>query len=993
MKKSSSTTYAALLAIIALCLASPAWSQAPRADSKVRRDTVSGRVHTVTGTSQAPTSTPFDVRIRTLTDAEVSSSMMVTVAKKIMSQSGRQFGVGNVLRELNVTSVKTDSLGMKHVGFEQVYRGIPVFAAELIVHINADNTLSSITGAFVPRINIPTRPMIGEDVALEAAEAIYQVEHPQYQLQSVKLVILSTELLENKAFNQQPLLAYAVNLAATDPAADDILFIDANSGELVYQLNQLRQLSREVKDCSYNPSSGACYMDVVSNGYRYGRSEGQSECGLHPEFQSLWCDYPALATPKTCPANYDTDEAYDNLGIIHSYYTTTFGRDGANDQGGLGCGSIPRATTPANVLAEKILSSADYKKCSAYFNKSGGCTLNFCTDSTTLDVVAHEYAHGVAYWTHYSTNGMTYVGESASVEESHSDIIGEFVSNYMTGSADWKLDGGSIRGIIRHLYFPYASERGGNYQDRNYSFITGTYACNGTNNYLRSTIMTKAFFLMADGGYYRQHNLCKITPIGYAKAEQILHRAMAVYFPASVTLNSAYSGIMSACNDLYGAGSADCINVMRALQSVEMDQPGSCTTDQTAPPACAEPTKCIDSDSGEDFLTPGQVMVAGGPIAVQPASNGHTILETKYYNDYCVLDRYAVEHSCDAATDSVRQNTIQCPLGCLDGACIPCKDTDGGITPETAGVVEDFDGQYQDSCQSTTTLTENFCDDGLRNFQSIECAEGEACVDGACGPVDDQCPDDPDKIEPGVCGCGVPDADGDGDGTADCIDACPNDPTRWQESECSGAIVARQIFYRGSSFGSAAVASDKQPLLPGHKASFVNYTSYSRGINSVLVDIAGLPEGATLSASDFNLMVGNSSNFAAWIAAPAPTSITVSAGAGVNGSAQIELIWGNNVIQKQWLRIEVLANANSGLQEPDVFYFGNAIGEVGNSASNAIVNATDQLLIRQNASGLTPVPVTNRYDMDRNKLVNATDVLIARNNTSGTNPLLLITAP
>lgn len=34
------------------------------------------------------------------------------------------------------------------------------------------------------------------------------------------------------------------------------------------------------------------------------------------------------------------------------------------------------------------------------------------------------------------------------------------------------------------------------------------------------------------------------------------------------------------------------------------------------------------------------------------------------------------------------------------------------------------------------------------------------------------CPDDPDKIAPGICGCGVPDADIDEDGVYDCIDDC-----------------------------------------------------------------------------------------------------------------------------------------------------------------------------------------------------------------------------
>jgi hypothetical protein len=40
----------------------------------------------------------------------------------------------------------------------------------------------------------------------------------------------------------------------------------------------------------------------------------------------------------------------------------------------------------------------------------------------------------------------------------------------------------------------------------------------------------------------------------------------------------------------------------------------------------------------------------------------------------------------------------------------------------------------------------------------------------------DQCDNDPNKTESGVCGCGVADTDSDGDNIADCNDACPNDP-------------------------------------------------------------------------------------------------------------------------------------------------------------------------------------------------------------------------
>jgi|GEM_PF-2928846 len=39
----------------------------------------------------------------------------------------------------------------------------------------------------------------------------------------------------------------------------------------------------------------------------------------------------------------------------------------------------------------------------------------------------------------------------------------------------------------------------------------------------------------------------------------------------------------------------------------------------------------------------------------------------------------------------------------------------------------------------------------------------------------DGCPDDPDKTQPGQCGCGTPDTDSDSDAIADCNDPCPND--------------------------------------------------------------------------------------------------------------------------------------------------------------------------------------------------------------------------
>ena len=52
------------------------------------------------------------------------------------------------------------------------------------------------------------------------------------------------------------------------------------------------------------------------------------------------------------------------------------------------------------------------------------------------------------------------------------------------------------------------------------------------------------------------------------------------------------------------------------------------------------------------------------------------------------------------------------------------------------------------------------------------------------GEVVDQCPDDPSKTSPGICGCGVPDTDSDGDGAPDCVDGCPADPQKTTPGAC-----------------------------------------------------------------------------------------------------------------------------------------------------------------------------------------------------------------
>lgn len=71
--------------------------------------------------------------------------------------------------------------------------------------------------------------------------------------------------------------------------------------------------------------------------------------------------------------------------------------------------------------------------------------------------------------------------------------------------------------------------------------------------------------------------------------------------------------------------------------------------------------------------------------------------------------------------------------------------------------------------------------------------------DGACNS-DDGCPDDPDKIEPGACGCGVADDDGDGDQIADCDDICPQTPGGSDVNRCGCPVGGSCCFAAGVCF-------------------------------------------------------------------------------------------------------------------------------------------------------------------------------------------------
>jgi len=79
--------------------------------------------------------------------------------------------------------------------------------------------------------------------------------------------------------------------------------------------------------------------------------------------------------------------------------------------------------------------------------------------------------------------------------------------------------------------------------------------------------------------------------------------------------------------------------------------------------------------------------------------------------------------------------------------------------------------------------------DCIDNCPSVANADQADSDSDGVGDACDGCPSDPNKTAPGVCGCGVPDTDTDGDGVADCNDLCPNDPNKTDPGVCGCGVA------------------------------------------------------------------------------------------------------------------------------------------------------------------------------------------------------------
>jgi Zn-dependent metalloprotease len=468
-------------------------------------------------------------------------------ARGFLSTYGTLFGLIDQARELSVMHTKSGEQGRSFVRFQQVHSGIPVVGGELIVQVNSSNNIVSANGKVLPDVSVNTTPSISADVAVEVAlELILKHYGNKYNLDRSSLQVSKPELwiYNPMIFGVNQNLTHLVWRIEVYPTEllpiKELVLVDAHLGKVALHFNQIdTALYRLIYDQN-NVVPPHTLPGLPSD---LKRSEGQGPSGIA-----------------------DVDNAYDYAGDTYNFYWTYHGRDSL-DNAGMQLISTTRYCPDAG--------HCPYVN--AFWN--GAQMVYGQGFASGLDVVGHEMTHGV---TSHESN-LFYYMQSGAINESFSDIWGEFIEKvYLGGDTQWLLGEALPIGAIRSMSNPplYSQpDRMGN---------TTYYYCgtsDGGGVHTNSGVGNKAAYLMAVGGTF---NGITVGSIGITKAAKIYYEVQTHLFTSASDYNDLYDALRQACANLVGTSGitvSNCQQVENAVNATEMNQqPASCQAQEA--PVC-----------------------------------------------------------------------------------------------------------------------------------------------------------------------------------------------------------------------------------------------------------------------------------------------------------------------------------------------------------------------------------------------------------------------
>ncbi len=374
----------------------------------------------------------------------------------------------------------TDELGMTHARFEERVGGVPVWGGELLAHFDTDGALIRVNGRYVP-IPWPLPAQVtSADEARVLAVADARASHPTlspdaFTTSTPKLYVYPINAATAK-------LAWRVEIDVDDVTQVMTLqsFVDATDGSILHS----------VETTAYLEGSGVGVLGdrqplvVAENGASYileDATRGSPAARTYTAGGST--RRPGTAVRSRDPQSWDTAGTAPGAAVDAHAYVAAAWDYFAKVHGRLGWDGKNKGVH-ATVHFGSRFDNAFFDGNQLVFGDGDGS--DFSALSGGLDVVAHEFTHGVTY--HTARLGME--GENGALNEALSDIFGCLIEgNWQMGEAVYHPAGRSRP--LRDLANPHASDN-----PASMSEYVQTTADNG-GVHLNSTIVSHAAYLMS----------------------------------------------------------------------------------------------------------------------------------------------------------------------------------------------------------------------------------------------------------------------------------------------------------------------------------------------------------------------------------------------------------------------------------------------------------------------------------------------------------------
>ena len=467
------------------------------------------------------------------------------ITDEVISQVCENKGIES--ESLKIVSIRKDKDGVTHNKYSQSYKGLEVYGTTYIIHSKNDFVTSS-NGYLASNIELSTSPQIDEAKAVSIAKkAMIGNKYFDDRVKPVELLVI------DRAFpkvTSQYKLAYKVEVYTSDPIDKKIFFVDAMNGSIVLDLPGLIHESTPATAHTKYYGEQEIITESTTEGYYILQdlTRGDGITTLNYDMTTFrnatttWDFTNGNQAEVALDAHFATERFYDMM-------LQRLDWDGL-DGNGLSMNPIANAGDFVN---------AYWDGQNAWFG-NGDCHRG---PLTTLEVVGHEFMHGITDYTSY----LIYNGESGAINESMSDIFGKALEYYITPlEFNWSI-GESF--IISEGFEPFR------YMDNPHlkempAYYRGTYWNDFNGVHTNSSIGNLWFHILVEGksDITENNESYNVAGVGMDKAIEIAWQAQSNYLTSTSTYFDYYQSTVDVATTMFGDESPELADVIEAWRAV-----------------------------------------------------------------------------------------------------------------------------------------------------------------------------------------------------------------------------------------------------------------------------------------------------------------------------------------------------------------------------------------------------------------------------------------